>query len=261
MHYRNLSFLSLLLSLSLLISCGDTASAEEPAADEETPTEEATGPNQLTAAEREEGWTLLFDGTSVDQWRGYNKEAFPDKGWSVVDGEIHVFKTGTEEEGYGGDIITKDTYEDFDFSVDFMLSDTSNSGILYLVKEEADTPIWHNAPEFQLLDDATYVEMGVVTPAQLTGSNYDMHAAPENYMNPIGEWNTARVRKEGAHVEHWLNGNKVIEYDLWTPEWEALVAQSKFKDYPGYGRAKVGHIGLQDHGHLVRFRNIKIREL
>jgi hypothetical protein len=88
-----------------------------------------------------------------------------------------------------------------------------------------------------------------------------MHAAPKNFMNPIGEWNTARVRKDGAHVEHWLNGNKVIEYDLWTPEWEALVAKSKFKDYPGYGRAKSGPIGLQDHGHLVRFRNIKIREL
>ena len=142
-----------------------------------------------------------------------------------------------------------------------MLSDTSNSGILYLVNEEPGTPIWHNAPEFQLLDDQTYLDMGEVTPAQLTGGNYDLHAAPRNYMNPIGEWNTARIVKDGAHVEHWLNGNKVIEYDLWTPEWEALVAKSKFKDYAGYGRAESGPIGLQDHGHLVRFRNIKVREL
>jgi len=222
---------------------------------------EEAAPNTLTQAEKDAGWKLLFDGTTTNGWKGYDKDTFPTKGWHIEDGVLYVEASNTEEAGFGGDIVTTQSYDNFELSLDFMLSDTANSGILYRVIETED-PIWHNAPEYQLLDDPTYIAMGGMNmTTHLTGDNYDMQSAMARPLKPVGEWNTARIIVNGAHVEHWLNGEKMLEYELWSPEWEAQYNASKFKDYPAYGRTQRGPIGLQDHGHRVSFRNIKIRPI
>ncbi|MEL6355711.1 MAG: DUF1080 domain-containing protein [Bacteroidota bacterium] len=253
------SKLLFLVFIAAILGCNNSqAPVNEPPISEPPPPPIA---NTLTEAEQTEGWELLFDGQSTEKWRGYNKEGFPTQGWGVKDGEIQVFHSGNEEAGFGGDIITRDSFTDFILKVDFVLSDTSNSGIFYLIKEVPETPIWHNAPEYQLLDDETYRAMGGVTDAQMTGANYDMHPQKVNHSRPIGEWNTARIEKRGKDVKHFLNGELVIEYTLHDADWEARYQASKFKDYPGYAREEMAPIGLQDHGHLVRFRNLKIKRL
>ena len=242
--------------LKLLIICilfGCNSAQNDTSNSEENVTPKVIH-NGLSEAEKAEGWQLLFDGKSTDQWRGYQKEAFPEKGWNVVDNELHVTKGG-------GDLITKKQFGNFELKIDFMVSDTANSGIFYLAVEDSVEAIWKNAPEYQILDNQTYIKMYGDMTTHLTAENYDLQAAPEDYTNAVGEWNTARILHQDGHVEHWLNGKKAIEYDIGSEEWENLVQKSKFAEYPNYGRAKMGHIGLQDHGHLVKFRNIKIRKL
>jgi len=233
------------------IACG---SVEEQA--EETPH------NTLTAEEQAAGWRLLFDGQTTNGWRRYNGEGFPEVGWEVADGNLIVLASDGEEEGNGGDIITEEQFDNFELSIEFQLSPVANSGILYRAVEIEGEPIWHGAPEYQVLDDTAYIEMDEMDMhTHLTGDNYDLHASIETATNPLGEWNIARIIVNGAHVEHWLNGVLTVEYELWTPEWEELVRASKFADYPEYGRATRGHIGLQDHGHTLRYRNIKLRPI
>lgn len=246
----------LLCLLALAISCQNKTTNEQAVEEKPAP----TLPNTLTAEEKAAGWELLFDGKTTDQWRGYNHETFPTLGWKVMDGSIAVEKSGAEEEGFGGDIITKATFENFEFSMEFLCSDTANSGIFYRVTEMKGAAIWHNAPEYQILDNDRYAEMGVDS-LHFTAANYDLHPAETDHTKPIGEWNTARIILNNNHVEHWLNGHKIVEYNLESPEWEALVAKSKFASYSDYGKIRDGHLGLQDHGHLVRFRNIKVRRL
>ena len=247
--------------ICLLLACQSTTNQEQENSNENN---EETVPqyahNTLSDEEKAAGWELLFDGKTVDKWKSYNKEGFPEKGWKVEDGMLIVEKSGGEESGNGGDIVTKDKFENFEFTLDFLLSDTANSGIFYMVLEEEGMAIWNSAPEYQILDDARYAEMGS-TNIHFTAANYDLHPAETDYKKPMDEWNTAKIILNNGHVEHWLNGNKVVEYELWSPEWEALVASSKFKDFDQYGRTKNGRIGLQDHGYEVRFRNIKIRRL
>ncbi len=245
----------------LLVPACNTKPAAETAA-ESTEVAPGSDPNALTAAEVAEGWENLFDGTSTAAWRGYNRPDFPGQGWTVADGELRVEHSGNGEAGgAGGDIITRKKYKDFDFVVQYALTDTSNSGAFYLVQELPDTPIWHSAPEFQMLDDATYREIMDLTPEQFTGTNYGMHAQPKDFSNRIGEWNTARITKRGNEVEHYLNGHLVVRYTLHDADWDARLAKSKFKDYPSYASVDEGHLGLQDHGHLVRFRGMKVRAL
>lgn len=218
--------------------------------------------NRLSEKEKEEGWILLFDGVNTDSWKGYNSDQFPEKGWQVKDSLLMVEATGTEEEGYGGDIITREQYGDFELKLDFKLSPQGNSGIIYLVKEEENTPSWHNAPEYQLLDNQYYEENGdIPMDKHRTGDAYDVIASTKDAMNPVGEWNEAMIRVKDGLVEHWLNGEKVVEYTLQSPEWKEIVAKSKFAEYPGYGMAEKGHIGIQDHGHQLWYRNIKVRLL
>jgi len=205
--------------------------------------------NTLTVKEKAAGWRLLFDGKTTAGWRGYRQDSIPD-GWQAVDGALTRI-------GRGGDIITIDEFDDFELAVDWKLGPGGNSGIFYRVVEGADL-MWKMAPEMQLLDDAGHKDL---TPEQYTGANYALHAPTSKAAKPPGNWNQARIVVKGPHVEHWLNGVKVVDYELWTDEWQRRVKASKFKDDERYGMAKKGHIGLQDHGDLVSFRNIKVRPL
>jgi hypothetical protein len=218
--------------------------------------------NILTEQEKADGWKLLFDGQSTAGWRGYNKQAFPDKGWEVKDGMLTVLKSNGESEA-GGDIITEKQYENFDLQFEFKITPEANSGVLYRVKEVPNTPSWHSAPEFQVMDNQGWAtkDPSFDMTTHRTGDNYDLHAAPGDYLRPIGEWNQGRVVVNNGKVEHWLNGQKTIEYDFNSSAYKGLVKKSKFAKLKEYGANKKGHIGIQDHGATVYYRNIKIKEL
>ena len=218
--------------------------------------------NTLTPEEVTAGWQLLFDGVSTAGWRGYNLEAFPEKGWDIADGNLIVFASDGSEDGLGGDIVSEAQFSDFELSFEFQISAEGNSGVFYRVQEHEGEALWMVAPEFQVLDDTAYIDMGTMDMNKhLTGDNYDLHASVVTATNPFGEWNGGRILVDGAHVEHWLNGQMTVEYELGSPEWQALVAQSKFAPHPNYGVAARGRIGIQDHGRETRYRNIKIRPL
>ena len=213
----------------------------------------AAEPNQLTASEKKAGWKLLFDGKTTKGWRGYKQTALPAKGWRVEDG---VLKKVRGERG--GDIITDEKFDDFDLTWEWRISPAGNNGIKYLVTE--DRP---SAPgqEYQMIDDARHPD-AKVGPHRATGSFYDvLPPSDDKPLKPVGEWNQSRVLIQGNHVEHWLNGKKVLEYALGSDALKTAVAKSKFKNTPGFGEKIKGHIMLTDHGDECSFRNIKIREL
>jgi hypothetical protein len=205
----------------------------------------------MTAGHAEQaGWKVLFDGTSLDAWKGFKTDK-PGEGWKIVDGTLH-------RAGQGGDLVTREQFGDFELTLDWKVAGSGNSGIFFRGLDEGEA-IWHSAPEMQVLNNA--VHRDGKDPLTSAGSNYAVHPPVRDVTKPIGEWNSVRLLVKGAHVEHWLNGVKVVEYELWSPDWDARVKKSKFIKYPQYGRAKVGHIGLQDHGDPVWFRNIRIRSI
>lgn len=217
----------------------------------------AQQPNTLTPEEKEEGWKLLFDGETTDGWRGYNSEKFPEQGWVVENGTLTVLA-----DGGGGDIITEKQYRNYILSLEWKVEKGGNSGIFYAAMEQPTQPIYWSAPEMQVLDnenhpDANRGENG----NRKAGSLYDLIPAEPQNANSYGEWNSVKVVVEGARVEHWMNGEKVLEYTRWTPEWYEMIRNSKFRSHPEFGDARKGHIGLQDHGDRVQFRNIKIKEI
>ncbi|SVD28948.1 uncharacterized protein METZ01_LOCUS381802, partial [marine metagenome] len=186
------------------VGCGTNAEEVGRAADRETL---AIQPNTLSEEERVNGWRLLFDGETTHGWRGYNRETFPDTGWAVADGMLVVGATATDPDvSVGGDLVTDEAFSSFDLRFEFRLSEVANSGVLYRVIEELGAEIWHNAPEFQVLDDQAYIDMGTMDMrTHLTGDNYDLHAATgERSLRPLGDWNEGRIIVDGAHVEHWL---------------------------------------------------------
>ncbi|MBP5772378.1 MAG: DUF1080 domain-containing protein [Bacteroidaceae bacterium] len=219
--------------------------------------------NTLTNKEEKEGWKLLWDGKTTDGWRGARLDHFPVKGWSIQNGELIVHKAGGGESTNGGDIVTTRQYRNFMLSVDFKITNGANSGIKYFVDPEMNKGEGSAIGcEFQILDDERHpdAKLGVKGNRKL-GSLYDLIPAPEQKPFHIGVWNTALVIVRGRHVEHWLNGTKLLEYNRDDQEWNALVAYSKYKDWPNFGNAPQGHILLQDHGDEVHFKNIKILEL
>lgn len=204
--------------------------------------------NTLTAKERAEGWRLLFDGKSAGGWRGYRQQTLP-AGWQAIDGAL-------TRVGQAGDIVTVDEFGDFDLRLQWKISEGGNSGIIFRVVNVG-TEVWESGPEMQILDNARHADGK--NPLTSAGANYGLQAPVRDVTRPVGEWNDARLIVAGAHVEHWMNGIKVVEYDLWSPAWESLVKASKFVTMPAYGRAKRGRIALQNHGDPVWFRNITIQ--
>lgn len=249
----------LALFLIPLLALGCQSGEESPGADR-APEAAAAAHNTLNPEEVAAGWQLLFDGASTDGWRGYNRDAFPEAGWGVADGNLIVMASDGSEEGMGGDIVSEGEFSNFELLFEFLVTPVGNSGVFYRVEENPELVMWQVAPEYQVLDDSAYIAMGDMDMHKhLTGDNYDLQASVVTASNPIGEWNQGRILVDGTHVEHWLNGQKTVEYEYFSPEWEAQVAASKFAPHEQYGRALAGRIGIQDHGHELRYRNIKIR--
>jgi hypothetical protein len=226
--------------------------------------------NTLTEQEKRDGWRLLWDGKTTSGWRSPRSDAFPAKGWELKDGALTVLDSGGGEAIGGGDIITLDRYSNFEFVADFKLTPGANSGIKYFVQPNLDPVTGAGAKanagsaigcEFQILDDERHPDAKLGRNGNRTvGSLYDLlPAATSKKPKTIGEWNTARILVQGKHVEHWLNGEKILEYDRGSPAFREAVALSKFKNIPGFGEWADGHILLQEHGNRVSYRNVKIR--
>ncbi len=238
-----------------LAACTRTQGPTPPDATVDEPSAAAQEAAPMPAANTdadEPGFVPLFDGTSLAGWHPYRKPDAPIVGWDVVDGAI--VRTAR-----GGDLISDRDYGDFDLRFEWKISSGGNSGVFYRATEDEEAAYWTGI-EYQILDNDRHPD-GKNGPDRHAAAVYGMYAPENAQTKPVGEWNSGRIVARGAHVEHWLNGTKVAEYELWTPEWKARVAETKFKDWPGYGMARRGHIGLQDHGDAVSYRNIRIREL
>jgi hypothetical protein len=219
--------------------------------------------NKLSKKEKKEGWVLLFNGQNFDGWRQCNGTAMP-ANWVIEEDAMKVFTAADKKPGQGsnGDILFQSKkFKNFELSIDWKASKMANSGIFYCVREVPGKPIYYASPEVQVLDNVDASDNKI--DSHLAGSLYDMLPADPKTVKPAGEWNTIVISMKDGQVTHTQNGIKVVSYSLWTPEWDALVAKSKFKTFPGFteGISKEGYIGLQDHGYAVWFRNIKIREL
>jgi hypothetical protein len=234
-------FQSLATLASLLMLVGCTRGADEAA-------------NTLTEKEKADGWKLLFDGHTTTGWHTYKGKGVGDR-WKAVDGALTLsHKTGKD----GGDIVTDHSYESFELSVQWKVTPGANSGIIYRVSETEDAP-YYTGPEYQVLDNAGHADGKHKETS--AASCYALYAPSQDVTRPVGEWNQTLIRVKGNHVEHWLNGVKVVEYEFGSDDWNKRVAASKFKEWKKFGTIKKGGIDLQDHGDDVAYRNIKIRDL
>jgi hypothetical protein len=209
-------------------------------------------PNTLTAAEAAAGWTLLFDGRTLEAWRGYRRETLPDAGWEIKDGTLR-----TVAKVKGAELVTRKTFKDFEFTWEWRVAPGGNNGVKYFVTEKRPKSPGH---EYQMIDDTGYP--GALTPQQLTAAFYDvLPAAVEKPVRPAGEWNASRIVIRGTRVEHWLNGKNVLTYELGSEAVKAGLEKSKFKGEPGFGDKIAGHLMLTYHQDECWYRNLKIREM
>lgn len=256
-----------LAASAALAACQGTASQMRPASSGGTSSE---APNELSDAERAGGWRLLFDGRTLAGWRGLGYPGVPAAHWTVENGAIKKIASGNvpvQADGQpaaGGDLMTEATYRDFELSWDWKVTPGANSGVKYNVSEELSTamPPKHAAKgfEYQILDDDRHADGKL--PTHRAGALYDLVAPNANKrLNPVGEWNRSVIVLVGNHGEHWLNGRKVVEYELESPAMTAALAASKYAPIPWFATRRAGHVVLQDHGDEVYFRNLKIREL
>ncbi|KGE86030.1 MAG: family 16 glycoside hydrolase [Phaeodactylibacter xiamenensis] len=271
MKFKILLFAALVFALASCQSGAPEATegeaTEAEATDGATEAEAPAAMNTLSEKEKADGWMLLFDGESTDQWKGYCKEGFPEKGWEVVDGILMCKASGQGEAGGGGDIITKEAFGNFELKLEWKISEGGNSGIFYLAREkcgEDGQAIWKSSPEMQILDNEKHPDARLGKDGnRQAGSLYDLiPAKPQNAVPANSGWNEVTILSYDGTIVHTQNGENVVEYHLWTDDWKEMVANSKFKDYQDFiDVAKEGHIGLQDHGNDVWFRNIKIKKL
>jgi len=239
---------AIITQLALAIA-GCTPMGNNPPAESAAST--TSGATPLTADQRAAGWRSLFDGTNTAAWRGYRQQTMP-AGWRIVDGVLT--KSGVVE-----DIITRDQFGNFQLALDWKLSPGGNAGVFYRGTEEYDHIYW-SAPEYQLLDDAGHPD----GKSRLTaaGSDYALYPSPAGIVKPADQWNSTLIVVNGNSVQHWLNGQKLLEYELGSADWEAKVKASKFVAYPNYGRASKGYIAIQgDHDGTLSIRNVRIREI
>ena len=232
------------LSLAALALWGPAALAGEAPA----------RPNTLSDNEKADGWRLLFDGKTTDGWHAYRGRGVPDK-WKVLDGALVVSPKNGKN---GGDIVTDDDFDSFELSFEWKVTPGANSGVMYHVSEGEDAPFF-TGPEYQVLDNKRHPDgRSKLTSA---ASCYALYPPSEDATRPVGEWNRGRIVVRGNHVEHWLNGKKVVTYELGSDDWTGRVAKSKFNAWKKFGTVKKGKIDLQDHGDEVAFRSIKVRPL
>jgi hypothetical protein len=239
-----MKYTSLVVAILLLVTgCGSNSGSEST---------EIT--NQTTSE-----WIDLM---AADHWKQYNTDAFPDRGWSFVDGEL-LFQPGDSEDWTSGlDIITREEFQDFELEMEWTVSQGGNSGIFYFAIEQPQKAIYWSGLEMQILDNENHPDSDQgVDGNRKAGSLYDLIPANPQNAHPFDQWNAIKIVSKGSVIEHWMNGEKVLEYDRSTETWEAMLFNSKFRDHPEFGAAVQGHIGLQDHGDPLKFRNIRIRRL
>jgi hypothetical protein len=245
MDMKKLIFFSLMLMIMALFMQCKPKTAPMPSA------------NFLTEEEVGQGWKLLFDGESFNGWRNFGKNTLA--GWIIDSGNLLALGLGGD---YANDIITVEEYENFELSLEWKTSTGGNSGIFFnAVEDTAVNALYEIAPEYQIIDELSW-DGDSLTEGQKAAACYDMYYARlDKKLMPVGEYNVTRIVINNGHVEHWLNNELAVEYQMWTPEWDSLKAVRKWKDFPLYGTARKGHIGLQDHGKKTWFRNIKIRSI
>lgn len=263
-----ISFVAVGLISLAVVSCNNSNKdkKDDTNCEDSTKKEKKACVNTLCEKEKSEGWALLFDGKTSNGWHGYNKEAFPEQGWEVKDGMLTVLGSGKGEAGgKGGDIVTDKEYENFELMLEWMVTDSANSGIFLLVQEKEDARIFHSAPEMQVLDDNGHPDANKKDPngtlSHRAGSLYDLIPAPTNAFKGANVWNKVHIIKNGDKVTFKLNDVVTAEFTLWDDKWNEMIKNSKFSKWELFGTAKKGRIGLQDHGDTVHFRNIKIKEL
>ena len=263
-HLNSLFFITALLLMGL-VACTSSGKKDQEAEQAETTEEVAVADNTLSEQEMEEGWMLLFDGETTGGWRGYNMEVFPDTGWAIENGTIKCSDSGRGEAGFGGDIIYDKKFTNFHLKLDWMISEGGNSGIFFLAQEIPGKNIWYTAPEYQILDNCSdHVDnMLGENGNRRAGSLYDLIPPDPQNARCAGEWNHSEIISYEGTIVFRMNGENTMEFHLWTDEWNQMIADSKFPEFnPDFADvAKTGYIGLQDHGHAVWFKNIKLKEL
>jgi hypothetical protein len=211
----------------------------------------------LTADEARDGWKMLFDGSTLNGWRGYKRPDASGTRWAIEDGMLTLPKHDGKDTRGARDLISTGTYSQFELAWDWRISEGGNSGLKYFVLEDMDSAIGH---EYQMIDDERHAD-AKVGPKRQTSALYDVLAAANRPLRPAGQWNESRVSVKGSTVEHWLNGTKVLSYELGSPALKSAVAASKFKEVARFGTPQKGHILVQDHGDQVWYKSIRIRAL
>ena len=219
--------------------------------------------NTLTETEKAAGWKLLFDGKTTNGWRNFKKQTIGSS-WIIEDEAIVLNAQQKDGGGWqvkdGGSIITDEKYENYELNLEWKIGKCGNSGIIYNVVEgDKYEEVWHTGLEMQVLDNTCHPDAKIKT--HRAGDLYDMISCKNETVKPAGQWNQVRLIINNGKVEHWLNGSKVVEFEMFTDKWTQMIANSKFQDRPDFGKARKGHISLQDHGDRVHYRNIKIKEL
>lgn len=241
----------------VLVGCGSSSdeSASEEAAGSSTVVPDTV--NTLADAEQQNGWQLLFDGQSLDGWRGFKRDSVPD-GWTVESGAMHFTGEASSQEGEPPfTLITDSMYADFELRFQWKIEEEGNSGVMYRVSEQEDLP-YETGPEYQVLDNSTLDDDDAV---HTSGSLYGLYAPAKDVTRPIGRYNDARIVVRDSHVEHWLNGTKLLEAEIGSDTWAERVSDTKFANWPNFAQMDEGYIAFQDHGHPVWYRNVKIRPL